>query len=264
MSEGSDSQPYLSTRELVSCVNERGYVTPQDVSESRRRENVLRTQLRELARQGWLVEFSQDLFRLSDMARQFLTQSSEITSRPGELDRITDVSEIDAGSIKQLNLDLYESETQQYGLVEDSPQKTYRRILNVKESKLDRLIREFPTSEPLCVQCAHWARAISGKHFFPDANHRTAMASLSALLNLNGIDVQDWPGEDIDRTVLKAKFARIFLVDVRFDTLWKRDELFQVWHRHFRNVFYDIEEERYRSLSRGQLRRSLNAAREER
>lgn len=266
MSEYEFGQPYLSKPELLSLILNQGIVTPRDLAASRRRENVIRSQLRELCDEGWLVEFSQGLFHVSESGYQFLIGSNTRWKEDisPTVERITDLSELDAETIKQFNMELYESPNQQYGLVDDSPAKTVRRIENVKESRLDRLLEEFPTNEHLCEQCAHWARAISGKHFFPDANHRTAMASLSALLDLNEIPISNWPGRDIERTVLKAKFARIFLVDVRFDTLWKRDELFQVWHRHFRNLLYDVSEEQYRDVSLGRLRRALNAAREER
>lgn len=264
MSEREGGQAYIDATELISLLRQKQYVTPHGLAQSRRRENVIRLQLRELSDAGWVVEFSHDLFCLSTDARRFFTGSDDLSSHTFDpcAERITNLSEMDAETIKQFNLELYENQKQQYGLVENSHEKTVRKIKNVKESRLNRLLREFPVAESLCEQCAHWARAICGKHFFPDANHRTAMASLSALLNLNGITIADWPGKEIDRTVLKAKFARAFLVEVRFDTLWKRDELFHVWHRHFRDLLYDIEEERYRHLSRQKLRRSLNAARE--
>ena len=38
--------------------------------------------------------------------------------------------------------------------------------------------------------CALELFAVVGKHFFPDANHRTAVAMLITLLQENGIDYE--------------------------------------------------------------------------
>ncbi|MFQ3318453.1 MAG: prophage maintenance system killer protein [Natronomonas sp.] len=106
-------------------------------------------------------------------------------------------------------------------------------------------MNEFPFSEPLPNQCAHWLRAIVGLHFFPDANHRTAMTTLNTIFSLNDIERISWRNKRYRTAIFKSKLIRRFVVDVRFDNLWYEDELFQNWHRYFTEILYDIPEYEY-------------------
>lgn len=266
---------FVSYRDVLEWVSDVEVATPRDVAESRRRENVVRVQCRDLADCGLLEEVTHDVYALSERGRAYLEGELSLPEENGDVavdqlrpeprgeavpGRITDLSSLDAETLIAFNFDRYHDDT--YGLVEGSRERTKRRIGNVSEADLDRVIREFPTAEPLTQQCAHWVRAISGLHFFPDANHRTAIGSLRALLHFNDVEVPAaWPGRELDRTVLKAKFVRNFVVDVRFDTLWKRDELYRLWHRHFRNLFLDVAAETYHANSTNRLGRALDAAR---
>lgn len=65
------------------------------------------------------------------------------------------------------------------------------------------------------------------------------MTTLKPLLIDNGYDqlVDDWPGENIDRAVVKSKLLRLFHADVTFETLWRRDELYNHWYRYFTRIF---------------------------
>ena len=250
---------------------------PRDICESRRRENVIRIQCRMLVECDLIERITHELFLLSDRGIAFLNDDLELPIMDGDIDVeqvrqsllwsdsqewISDLSKMDAETMKQFNYERFLDANDDYGLVDHSREKTKRRIWNVKDFELHRVIDEFPIHEPLVQQCGHWVRAICGKHFFPDANHRTAMASLNALLRRNSIQVpQQWPGREIGRTVLKSKFIRNFVVDVRFDNLWKRDELYWLWHRHFRNLFYDISEVHHHHVSTDYLRKALENAR---
>ncbi len=276
----SSEQAFLTYRELLEWLSNSGPASPRAIAESRRRESVIRIQCRELCDCGLLRPTTHDVYELTDRGREYVAgeldlpeddddiavEASRIAPQWRERDeRITDVSGIDAETIIAFNFERYEDESHQYGLVRESRQVTERRIGNVSESDLNRVLRELPRHEPLVQQCAHWVRAISGLHFFPDANHRTAIGSLRALLYLNEIPLpSEWPGRGIDRTVLKAKFVRNFVVSVQFDTLWKKDELYHVWHRHFRHLFLDVESNRSHTHSTERLGRALNAAREQR
>lgn len=267
----------ISHREVLEKISSMGYSTPRDISESQYRENVVRVQCRLLAKRGLLHRITHDLYAVSNAGEEHLsietnTPTIDCDIGTGELQRddrrnddygsVTDFSEIDAETIKRFNYERLKDERDDYGLVNGSHGKTEKRIWNVQDLELHRVMNEFPTSEPLVQQCAHWVRAISGKHFFPDANHRTAMASLNAVLRLNGISVPDaWPGNEIGRTVLKSKFIRNFIVDIRFDNLWERDEHYWLWHRHFRNLFYETAEIQHYHVSTGRLRRALENAR---
>lgn len=70
--------------------------------------------------------------------------------------------------------------------------------------------------------------AIVGVRPFPDANHRTGMATLRALLAKNGFEdrTKGWPGATIGRSVTKSKLLRALHTDVTLDRLWLRDELY--------------------------------------
>lgn len=268
---------FITYVEILELLDTARPLSPKDICESRRRENVVRIQCRTLVKCDLIERVTHELYLLSDKGVSFLDGDLELPIEDGDIDveqirrsllwsdsqeRISDLSKMDAETIKQLNYKLYLDTDNEYGLVDYSHEKTTRRIWNAKDFELHRVMDEFPTYEPLVQQCAHWVRAMCGKHFFPDANHRTAMASLNALLRRNGIQVpQQWPEREIGRTVLKSKFIRNFVVDVRFDTLWKRDELYQLWHRHFRDLFYDISETQYHYVSTDYLRRALENAR---
>lgn len=78
--------------------------------------------------------------------------------------------------------------------------------------------------------------AMIGKHFFPDANHRTAVAMLRRLLRENDIEPGDWPIERTERAVSESHRARRDIPPVRLDTLYVRDGLFRVWRRYFEDV----------------------------
>jgi len=268
----------MSHRDILEWLSDREPAAPRDIAESRRRENVIRVQCQNLHECGLLDEVTHEVYVLTDQARDYVSGDILLPEENGDicvqklhppsraatvLGRITNLDVLDAETIITFNFDRYEDDT--YGLVQDSHVATKQRIGNVSESDLDRVIREFPTNEPLIQQCAHWVRALSGLHFFPDANHRTAIGSLRALLSLNDIETpEEWPGQELDRTIIKAKFVRNFVVDVRFDTLWRKDELYQLWHRHFRNLFFDLADTTDHARPTKRLRRALDAARERR
>lgn len=265
----------VSYRTIIEWLSERGPASPRDIAESRRRESVIRVKCRTLRECGLLERITRDVFVLSERGRRYLADDVALPEECGDVavdelrsdstrtdvpGRITDVSSVDAETIIAFNFDRYEND--HYGLVRESRSDTKRRIGNVSESDLDRVIRELPRNEPVVQQCAHWVRAISGLHFFPDANHRTAIGGLRALLYFNDVALpENWPGRELRRTVLKAKFVRNFVVDVRFDNLWTKDELYQLWHRHFRNLFLNVEDMTHHARSTERLGRALDAAR---
>lgn len=274
----SDNHGILEYEEILSKLRDRGLATPRGIGESRYRENVIRNRCRELCRCGLTERVTRDVFGITEEGIQRLDGDGDLPKTNGRLavdelserrycreeERITDFGGIDAETIKQFNYERYQDPEDKYGLVDSSREKTIRRIWNVQDTALERVMREFPRNEPVVQQCAHWVRAISGKHFFPDANHRTAIGSLKALLQLNGIRPPRWPGNGLDRMILKAKFVRNFVVDVRFDNLWQKDELYALWHRHFRDLFYDVENAKHHRLSTSHLGRALDAARKQR
>lgn len=273
----SQDGAFISYKGILQWLNSQETAAPRDIAEGRRRENVIRNQCRTLCRCGLLERVTHDVYTLSEQGQKYVNGELDLPEADGDIAidrlhqdsqwsqggcRIKDTRGMDAETIIAFNFDRYEND--HYGLVHGSRADTKQRIGNVSESDLDRVIREFPLNQPLIQQCAHWVRAISGLHFFPDANHRTAIGTLRGLLFLNDIIRPDgWPGRELDRTIIKAKFIRNFVVDVRFDNLWQKDELYQIWHRHFRNLFLDIEDTTYHARPTTRLGRALDAARKQ-
>ncbi len=227
-----------------------GASSPKDISQNQFRENVIRTECWELADSGLLFACTEDVFALSetgvDYAESEYGVSGFVGYSPATRKRLTDFQELDPEDFKWINRRYLTNRDHRYDLNTESPQAVSNSISSVRNGDLNRVMAEFPGTEPLVDQCAHWVRAIAGLHFFPDANHRTAMSTLNTALGLNGIDRISWAGDRYQTAIFRSKLLRRFVVDVRFDTLWRRDELFQNWRRYFAEVFYDITPHEYR------------------
>ncbi len=140
---------------------------------------------------------------------------------------------LSALDIKQRNLSFMRDPDHEYQLIRGSQRDTKRKIMNVRNGDLRRFMREFPICGPLHKQAALWMRGLVGKHFFPDGNHRTAMQTLRYLMVENGIDRRPLDLDTIGGVTMHSKKARRDIVDVRFDTLWERDELYAIWCNYF-------------------------------
>ena len=106
----------------------------------------------------------------------------------------------------------------------------------MRNGDLRRVLGDFPTDEPLVDQCANWMHAVAGRHFFPDANHRTAIVLLRRLLRQNGIDPGEWSIERTKRAQAGSHRVRTESPPVRLDTLYARDALFEVWRGYLEDV----------------------------
>lgn len=153
---------------------------------------------------------------------------------PSDAPRITDLSSLSPENIKYRNTKFLEGDSH-YDMAR-SHSHLRRRIWNVRNHNLNRVLREFPTEEPLVDQCAHWMHALVGKHFFPDANHRTAIVLLRKLLRDNGIEPGEWSLERTRQVRDESHRVRRELPQIRMDTLYERDPLFDVWYRYFQDV----------------------------
>lgn len=210
-------------------------------------------QCRYLTRIGYAEKISDDTFGLAADGERHLEGESKYSTTDGWLDwdsllelpdwRLREFDALDPTVIKVINSEFFDDSEYDYGLIRQVRDLTRSRIWNVKEWKLNRLLEEFPRAESLTQQCAHWMRAIVGVHFFPDANHRTGMATLYGLLDSNNVapPTEEWPGENIDRAVLRSKLLRSLHSDVTFRSLWVRDELYYHWHRYFRDLLRDVD-----------------------
>lgn len=74
------------------------------------------------------------------------------------------------------------------------------------------------------------------ENIFPDANHRTAIALLRRLLRENGIDLGIWPSERTTAARDESHDVRGELPQIRFDTMFERDALYDVWESYFEDV----------------------------
>lgn len=271
-----DGEMYLSDADILESIDERGVATPRDVARSRYRENVIRLQCRHLRRGGLLRSPAHDTFALSDAGDDFLAGGRSTSTTDGYFDReelldvpprrLRDFSALDPTHVKLTNEGFFEDSSHGYGSVRGGRGRTRRRIWNTQGWKLNRVMEEFPLFEPLVQQCAHWIRAFVGVHFFPDANHRTAMSTLYGVLDTNGVAPpnDEWPPAGIDRAVVRSKLLRSLHTVTDFRTLWLRDELYRHWHRFFRNSLHDVSNGKPVDPPEKYLRTVLEYAREKR
>jgi hypothetical protein len=79
-------------------------------------------------------------------------------------------------------------------------------------------------------------QAVVGKHFFPDANHRTAAAILRAILSQNGIQPGHWGPSKTYRTQKESHKVRKEHPPITLADIYQRDPLYEVWRRYFDDV----------------------------
>ena len=273
-----DGQMYINDVELLEKVSHADRLSVKAIGESRMRENTIRLQCRYLTKLRLLRQVAHDIYRITSKGERFLDGNVTYPLSNGyvKIEEVIDVPEwrishfdrIDPSVIKTINEEFFldPDPSNEYGWTRGDPGLTKRRIWNVKGWQLNRLMKEFPRLEPLPQQCAHWMRAMVGLHFFPDANHRTGMASLYGILKQNGVAPphEKWPGPDIGKRVTQSKLLRSLHSLVRFDSLWVRDELYHHWHRHFRELLCTDETPPEWEISPEYLRKVLVYAREHR
>lgn len=157
--------------------------------------------------------------------------------------RITDLTGLSAENFKQRNTQFFRDDSHPYQTGrENIPDRVRHDIWVVRNGDLRRVLRGFPRELPLRLQCAHWMHAVVGKHFFPDANHRTAIALLRELLVMNNIKPGTWPAERTKEVRQRSHDVRKMIEPVRLDTLYERDWLWIVWWRYFLDVLRHPEE----------------------
>lgn len=268
-----DRSNTLTDRAVVEYVRDCGPARPRDIARSRFRENVIRLQCRYLCACGILTDVARETFVFSPSDQTAVLSRFEpdgfldlSVSIDDDVRRITDLSEFDARLLRQINRDFLEDDTFTYGYVRGDRRRTERQLANVERYEIDRVLREFPRTESLFRQCAHWVRAITGLHFFPDANHRTAMSSLYTILSATGHETVadrldfDWIGLAVSR----SKLLRRYHCEVNFSTLWERDELFHHWHRYLTNTLADVDARSRNTVPNGFLDDVLDYSRQAR
>jgi prophage maintenance system killer protein len=155
--------------------------------------------------------------------------------------RITDLSALDAEDFKLRNTKFLQGETE-YEQTGNEPIESLRhQIWVTRNGDIRRVFDQFPMEWPLEEQCAGWMHAVVGKHFFPDANHRTAVALLRRLLDENDIEYTDWSLARLRDARRESHVVRRKIETIRLDTLYRKDELYDVWWRFFDDELEVIE-----------------------
>ena len=158
----------------------------------------------------------------------------------GDSPRITDLSSLDPENFKFRNEKFLLNRSLHYDNPYDKSISEQRDdIWRVRNGDIARVLEEFPTDRPLPEQCALWMHAVVGKHFFTDANHRTAIALLRKLLADNDLDVDQWPTDRVRTARDESHAVRQDIPPVRLDTLYEKDELYRVWYEFFTDVLPD-------------------------
>ena len=158
---------------------------------------------------------------------------------PGEWSRIKDLSHIEPENFKFRNTEFLKDDDQPYETgMGDTESELRRQIWSVRNGDLRRVIEEFPRDEPIREQCALWMHAVVGKHFFPDANHRTAVALLRTLLRQNEIAYNLWSIDRLKEARKESHTVRGEIEPVYLDTLWRRDRLYEVWLSFFEDQLF--------------------------
>lgn len=148
--------------------------------------------------------------------------------------RITDLSAVEAENFKYRNTQFLTDADHVYEAGIDDRQTAVRRdIWRVRNGDLRRVLKDFPTDEPVREQAALWMHAVAGKHYFSDADHRTAVALLRKLLRNNGIRYTGWDPERVRAVRDDSHRVRRETEPVRLDMLYRRDRLYEVWRRFF-------------------------------
>jgi len=150
-----------------------------------------------------------------------------------EQPQITDLSALDAEDFKIRNTKFLRGDTEYEQTGNESFESLRHQIWVTRNGDLRRVFYQFPLDWPLSSQCAGWMHAVVGKHFFPDANHRTAVALLRRLLAENNIEYAPWSLERLKTARKDSHVVRREIERVRLDTLYQKDELYEVWWRFF-------------------------------
>jgi len=163
-------------------------------------------------------------------------------SRADGQPRITDVSALDAEDFKIRNAKFLHGHTEYEQTGNESFETLRHQIWATRNGDLRRVLDQFPMEWPLEEQCAGWMHAVVGKHFFPDANHRTAVALLRRLLAENGIEYADWSLTRLRDARKESHAVRREVETIRLDTLYRKDELYDVWWRFFDDELRVVDE----------------------
>jgi prophage maintenance system killer protein len=150
--------------------------------------------------------------------------------------RITEVNWLEAENLKTRNHWWVDGDKEYTRTGRETPEQLHHEISNVRNGDLRKVMKNFPIDWPLCEQCAAWIHAIAGKHYFPDANHRTAIGTLRELLRYNGITHISFPAQELEKATKRSHTVRKEITNVELDTLYRKDKLWLLWVLFFKNT----------------------------
>jgi|AntDeeMetagen681_2_1112603.scaffolds.fasta_scaffold08983_3 prophage maintenance system killer protein len=272
----------LSDIDVLKKIDDNDTMSIYQISEDRISKSQLRLQCRYLQKLDLLDRIGSESYSLTTNGEELIGETIEVPQSEGYLNlqklldlsnlRITDLSLLNQEDIKHVNCRIFreindpEMETEgEYSInVRDSRRKR-QEVLSAKKWKLDRILHEFPITESITAQCAHWISSIASLHLFPDANHRTGMITLYRLALANGVVGEEhrWPGDEteIGKAVLLSKFHRYLSPGRDFDRLWRRDTLYWHWYQYFEYLLFNVEYPALNHHSEKDLREKLNRIR---
>ena len=157
--------------------------------------------------------------------------------------RITDLSMLNAEDFKLRNTKFLRGQTEYEQTGNKSFESLRHQIWVTRNGDLRRVFYQFPIDAPLTEQCAGWMHAVVGKHFFPDANHRTAVALLRELLGGNDITYEPWSIDRLREARRESHIVRGEIDPIRLDTLYQKDKLYDVWYQFFTDELVVTETE---------------------
>ena len=188
-----------------------------------------------LAIKGFLQEVNENEFRITGPGEDFLQGELEAENLKSNYDRIIDLSYYVAEDIKYRNSQFLFGPGP-YRVKPHQTKSDVRKVIwRTRNGSIRRVIRRFPRDATLLEQCAFWMRAWTGKHFFQDANHRTAIALLRDLLQHRGFEIGVW---DTNRSISAVRESKIERSKRNFplDSLYQKDQHYRTWLFYFIDV----------------------------
>lgn len=195
----------------------------------------------ELSTHGLAQDLSdQRKHKITEAGERYLDGKASAENPEKGLDRLIDFSALSAEDFKFRNTKFLMSDGR-YDLREHERRADVREaIWRVRNNDIHRALRRFPRDVPLIDQCAFWMRAFTGYHFFPDANHRTAIALLRNRLLDRGFRIGNWPTQRTQDAIWESKYHRLNRgCFYQLDSLYERDKHFYSWWFYFVDVLPD-------------------------
>ncbi|WP_266082518.1 hypothetical protein [Haladaptatus caseinilyticus] len=151
--------------------------------------------------------------------------------------KIENLSFLNPEDIKLQNTHFLEQDGMEYHVGQGLLDHRLRHdIWVVRNGDIKKLLQRFPYDEPLHDQCALWMQAFVGKHFFPDANHRTGVVILREIMAENDLPPGDWDPERTRQVRDESHTVRGELPTITLADIYQKDPLYDVWRRYFDDV----------------------------